>query len=81
MTRHRTPPPKRPSRLTRLDYHLCQTCGKRTYHSRRAAKQARTALADPALHVYRACGDTGGYHLGHHGNGTREQMRRRRTAS
>lgn len=72
--------PKRASRLTRLDWHMCTGCGKRAYHSRKAAKAARTQLGDPTLHLYR-CDEAGNLHLGHMRTYTsRENYRRSRQA-
>lgn len=67
-----------PARAARLNYHYCETCHKRAYHSRAAAKAARTALGDHGLSIYRC--DTGdGFHLGHLTPGiTRENARRAR---
>lgn len=77
MTRHGTPPAKTPARLARLDFHHCSTCGKRAYHSRKAAKAARTQLGDSSLHLYRC--DAGNLHLGHMAPGqTRDVYRARR---
>lgn len=66
-----------PERVARTDFHTCETCGKRAYHTRTAAKAARASLGDHTLSIYR-CAAGAGFHLGHLAAGITRQTARRR---
>lgn len=61
-----------------LHWRTCQTCGKRTYPTRKHARQARKAEhPDEKMRPYSSC-DESGFHLGHENTLAREQEANRR---
>lgn len=57
----------------------CPSTGKRQFLTKKAARVIRGRMGEHGLSVYR-CEDCEHWHLGHHGDRTRDEHRHRRTA-
>jgi len=57
----------------------CPTTGKRRFLTKHDARIIRRRMGEPGLSVFR-CEDCELWHLGHHGDLTRDQHRARRSA-